>query len=402
MHRVEHTIVVACLGIGAPGATTRKANMKRAIRNLSSIGLVLAMLAAAACSALAIREVDCASDMQCEEAFGPGATCSAAGTCVDAVDDGPAAETGGDTESSCPGELCSVELADACGGAEVPTLTSSSDPVLVTTVPLTNKFDELSCLPSSPVGNDGFFAVDTNAGTRWHFHVKATDETANPSVYVLNACDERTCQRGDALDLCGAGSDEHVSFVAPAAGRYFVGIDTRTSGGAEFELLAVSPTCGNGGTLEHSESCDDGNNTPLDGCDDKCRAELRAAAPDEVEPNDDPVSANVLLLDPETQTLTVKGTMGGRCDFDNYIVEVPANATLKATVLTAGGQECSDDAPPATLRLLESDAVTELGEGQARGSNGCPSIDESDGFATALSAGHYVVARVHFRRPACV
>ena len=97
------------------------------------------------------------------------------------------------------------------------------------------------------------------------------------------------------------------------------------------------------------------------------------------------------MLDDETNALTVTGAVGGRCDFDNYLVSVPEGATLSATMLAAGEQECGPAAPPITMLLLAPDGVTVLGEGRSRGGNACPSIGESDMFAADLAAGDYFV-----------
>jgi cysteine-rich repeat protein len=329
------------------------------------------------CSTLVIHESDCTDDAQCEDAFGAGFTCGAGGTCE------PAPE--------CVDDLCPAELAQECGTPDVPVVESSSDFVLVNTEGLGNHFDELSCLADQPQGDEGFFAIDVVAGERWHFHVRVTDDFSNPAVYVLPQCDERSCQTGDGLDACGPGSDEHLSFVAPEAGRYIVGVDTRAPGGAAFELLALRPICGNGGMPEHSESCDDGNTSPLDGCDDRCRAELRAAAPQEVEPNDDRVAANVVLLDQDTMSLVAHATMGGRCDFDNFLVTVDEGSTLSAVVGAASADACDASAPPVTLQLRAPDGVTVLGQGTAQGDNACPSFGPGDAFASGLQAGDYIV-----------
>jgi len=141
---------------------------------------------------------------------------------------------------------------------------------------------------------------------------------------------------------------------------------------------------------EHSESCDDGNTVPLDGCDPSCRAEVRETTPEEVEPNDDRYGANVVLLDEDTSSLTVGATVGGRCDFDNFVVSVAEGQTLFATVNTATGMACSASAPPLTLRLLASNGMV-LGEGRTQGGNQCPSFGDGDPFATALAAGEYLV-----------
>ncbi len=337
---------------------------------------VVIALASTACSASNLDVSECSSDEACVEAFGAGYTCSPSGTCA-AEFDSSGDESGG---------LEPTQLADACGSADIPVFEPSDDFRSIDTEILRNDFDELNCLATRPGGNDGFFALDLAAGDRWHFHVRVTDEVANPAVYVLRSCDERACQPGDGNDLCGDGTDEHVSFVAPESGRYYVGIDTRAPGGSNLELLAVSPTCGNGGEPEHSETCDDGNLAAFDGCDPQCRAELTNLAPNEVEPNDDQVGANVLLLDQDTGSINAIGSIGGRCDFDNFFLQVPTDgASILAQLSTAGGQACPDDAPPVTLQLLASDARTLVGER----TGDCPSIDDESSFAQDLAAGGY-------------
>lgn len=360
----------------------------------SSLLCWLGLTLASGCSVLALRESDCESDAQCVSAFGAGSVCSAEGTCRPGMDgessggDGSTSATEGADETGCV-SLCEVGLADACGD-QLPVLESSAEFRRVSTVDLRNDFDELSCLSDPPLGNDGFFALDLTAGERWHFHLRVTDPATNPAMYVLPQCDERSCQSGDGMDLCAAGADEHLSFVATEAGRYVVGIDGREAGGAEYELLALRPTCGNGGMPEHSESCDDGNTAPMDGCDPACRAELRTATPEEIEPNDDRWGANVLLLDETTSSLTVEATVGGRCDFDNFAVRVEGGETLTARVTSASGDACEGSAPPITLRLSSADG-NQLGEGRTMGGNPCPFFGVGDDFASGLAPGEYFI-----------
>jgi cysteine-rich repeat protein len=346
----------------------------------ASTGFLL--LTVAGCSALALREDACASDDECASAFGEGFVCLPSGNCGEALS---ADDSGSETEEE---EIEPVTLADSCAGDSVPMRASDDAFFSTSTLALSNTIDELACLDVRQIGHDGFFLIESIAGQRWHFHVRALDEEDDPAVYVLRSCDSRACQAGDAIDLCGAGFDEHLSFVAPTSGRFYVGIDSKNSGGVDSEVLAISPICGNG-VVEHSESCDDGNTKALDGCDEQCRAELSAAAPNEVEPNDDRVGANVLLLDEAMQRIAVRGRIGGRCDFDNFLLRVPETADVHATLRTSNNQPCGADAPPITLRLLGSDALMLLGEGTARHENACPSISEEDGFAKDLPPGEY-------------
>ena len=102
------------------------------------------------------------------------------------------------------------------------------------------------------------------------------------------------------------------------------------------------------------------------------------------------VPVATVTLTPAVASLTVGATVGGRCDFDNFVVSVAEGQTLFATVNTATGTACGASAPPLTLRLLASNGMV-LGEGRTQGGNQCPSFGDGDPFATALPAGEYVV-----------
>ena len=186
--------------------------------------------------------------------------------------DGATADDGGTGDA---GEA--FVLADTCLG-DVPMLTSALSDV---TVDLSTLDDDISdigfCTGADAPGNDGFFGVEMAAGDKWHFHLRTTSGGGlNPAIYVLDStCDSRRCMAGDAIDICGVGRDEHLSFVAPQDGTYFVGIDSRISGSASYQLVAVQPVCGDG-VVEHSETCDDRNTDDGDGCDSLCRAELNS------------------------------------------------------------------------------------------------------------------------------
>ena len=291
------------------------------------------------------------------------------------------AEMDAGSDASTPG----LSFVDTCRGT-VPMVTET---VLDTPLDLSlfaDDFSDLaSCTGEDTPGNDAFFAVPMVAGEKWHFHVRA-DDVSNPSIYVLDSCDARTCQPGDAIDVCGEGRDEHLSFVAPSAGTFFVGIDSRLAGGPSYQVLAIRPTCGNG-ELEHSEGCDDGNTTPGDGCDDQCRHEVRAAAPAEEEPNDDFTAANYLVADGAGASVA-QGQLGGRCDFDMFAVDVPEGGSIQVTMGDTSGNPC-DTVPVFTMALLRPDAATTLGVGAATMDNECPSIGADETFAQGLPAGVY-------------
>jgi cysteine-rich repeat protein len=157
--------------------------------------------------------------------------------------------------------------------------------------------------------------------------------------------------------------------------------------GGAYELAVFRPVCGNG-EPEESETCDDGNASAGDGCDAECRAELSASGSDEAEPNDDFTSANLLVL-AAGATLSVNGTLGGGCDPDQFVVDVPAQASLQVTLLAAGGGPCSEGSPPLTLTLSDGDGSRLIGSGEAPNGSACPAIDDRHAWAQQLAAGRY-------------
>ena len=325
-----------------------------------------------ACSTLTKETDNCENDDQCIEAFGAGVSCGISGFCEE------------------PDQLIA---ADICTSTTVPLVTSSRFPVRIDTSVLTDRVRDLtSCTEFEALGNDAFFAVDMEAGQKWHFHANIVGEQSNPAVYVLRSCDTRTCQEGDAIDECNKGYDEHLSFAAPTTSRYFIGIDSRQSGGETYDVLALAPTCGDG-LLEHSETCDDGNLVALDGCDERCRFELAPPSPTaltyELEPNDDFSSANLVLPGTPAATVKVSGRLGGRCDFDMYALEVPEGGSIRADMFKRQGVDC-DATPVFDMTLMDSSGVRKIGEGTLKTEN-CPSLDDTDAASTGLSAGVYYV-----------
>ncbi len=334
--------------------------------------LLLLLGSSAACSTLTKDTDNCQSDQQCVDAFGPGTVCESSGFCVE------------------PDELLA---ADSCNSPDVPVVTSSSQPLRIDTSKQTDRVRDLaSCTEFQALGNDAFFAVDMEAGQKWHFHASIVGEDANPAVYVLRSCDERTCQVGDAIDDCNNGFDEHLSFSAPATSRYFIGIDSRESGGEVYDVLAFAPICGDG-VLDHSETCDDGNLIASDGCDDRCRFELQPASPTtltfELEPNDDFTSANYVQPEAVDSPVKIEGRLGGRCDFDMYVIDVPEGGSLQADMFEKQGVDCTTSTV-FDMTLLDSSGVRKLGEGTVK-TGTCPSLGAADTFSTGLTAGLYYV-----------
>ncbi len=285
-----------------------------------------------------------------------------------------------------------IELADRCTG-DMPLVESSHGPRTLSTLGLTDTFngDIAACTGAAEPGNDGFFQVEMERDDKWHFHLRLTDAGTNPALYVLRSCDERACSSQTSLDECGTGRDEHMSYLAPSNGTFIIGVDSRSAGGADYELEAVRTECGNGGQPEHSETCDDGNHEAGDGCSPDCRAEVSVGSPDELEPNDESTNANVAIPDPGDGTIIVRGQLGGRCDFDMWALDVPDNSTVRATMLDANGDPCAEGGVGFALAMFHADGHTIAGEGTARAGNACPSFDEMDTFARDLESGrHYV------------
>jgi cysteine-rich repeat protein len=259
---------------------------------------------------------------------------------------------------------------DRCDST-VPIVGSSAAAFFVDTSVLTSNYRAFAgCVGHELPGNDGFFSIVMKRDERWHVHVTAEEMSLDPAVYILPACDERSCEPGHGLDVCGAGGAEHLSFVAPNDGTFLVGLDSRTPGGGRFSVTVVKPTCGNG-TREHSETCEDGNTEGGDGCDKSCRKELTATAV-EAEPNDDPPGPNILLMPDASPAVTVSAKFAtGSCDVDVYAVPVPANGGLRTRVMSAtNARGCA----AVEMTLVSPNGKTVLRSGTT-GADGCQSID---------------------------
>lgn len=269
-------------------------------------------------------------------------------------------------------------LADFCTDIATTTLTGTAFAIDTTRL-ADDVRDVAGCLGRVAPGNDGFVGLMMTRGDRWHFHVRQpAGSGVDPMLYVLDGCDERNCDADYSVDACGADANEHLSFVAPHDGVFYVGVDTAAAGGFAGTLEVYRPTCGNG-TRQHSENCDDGNLVDGDGCDALCRTELSGSPASETETNDDFYAANHVLGTGERRVL---GEIGTRCDADSYAFDVAAGATLSVAVLPRAGGACPGTAPIAELTLHTSAGV----ELRAATPSPCPSVS-----ATVTAAGTYFV-----------
>lgn len=251
---------------------------------------------------------------------------------------------------------------------------------------LADDYTNLSCTGRPSPGPEGLFAIDMQAGERWHIHVRRRTDGADPVLFVLpRTCDERGCDRPLGLDACRADSDEHLSLVATTTGRYYVGIDSANAGGFAGTVEVFRPVCGNG-VQEHGESCEPGVD-PTITCNDECRVVLSNGA-SEREVNDDAFMANELDL--ASGTISISGRVGALCEIDVYAVDVPAGGgSIRASLRTAGGADCPASTPSTELQLVGEDGIVVLGTGTARGASACPSIEATDTFANDLAEGRY-------------
>ncbi len=294
----------------------------------------------------------------------------------------------------------SLALADFCTMASsvpmiprpaLPTDAVSTAYSIDTTALTDDVSDVAACTGAQEHGRDGFASVMMLRGERWHFHLRRPTAGANPALYILDStCDERTCMGAAGQDLCGPSSDEHFSFVAPADGLYFLGVDSEAIGGFMGELDVIHPVCGNH-AREHSEGCDDGNTTGGDGCDAVCRTELASGA-SETEANDDPYSSNHVILAAAGPT-AILGHIASACESDVFAFDVPAARTGNVTVtlaLSAGG--CPADATvPISFAVIAPDGSTTLASTTLSAAGGCPMLGGAGSPLATLAQGTYYV-----------
>lgn len=287
------------------------------------------------------------------------------------------------------------QSSDACVERDVPLLPSSAEFVRLDLADYDDSWQVATCSDGQALGNDVFFAVDMQQGQKFHFHVNALD-AIDPVLYVVDSCDERVCQPLNAASSC-PNDKEHLSFLAPREGRYYIGVDSADPGGGRVELLALSPQCGNG-VKEHSEACDDGNVHSGDGCDRRCRIEIPASDRAAQEPNDDPSGGNVLALGPAPSTFRVRGTIESPCDPEVFSFASPEGARVTVRVLDAAGEACVAPPPEVHLDVQLLEGLTPIAVGQAGGDGACPAIaSRALRPAESADAPPWVPASYHVR-----
>jgi cysteine-rich repeat protein len=226
---------------------------------------------------------------------------------------------------------------DVCIESAVPVLGPSQGVVQMMLDDMNDDWQVPNCGQQPALGNDSFFAVDLEAGRKLHIHVNAVD-ALDPTVYIVDSCDQRVCQPLNAASYCPGGK-EHLSFLAPLTDRYFVGVDSVDPGGGRVEVLAIAPVCGDG-TKDHGEPCEDGNTDRGDGCDDYCRNEVVASERTELEPNDDLASGNVLASIDGAARFVVRGKLEGPCDPEVFSFELARPATASVRLQSPSGDDC--------------------------------------------------------------
>lgn len=112
-------------------------------------------------------------------------------------------------------------------------------------------------------------------------------------LFVASAAQCGSASCAAVSSACDGLGDEHVGLVLPSDGLWYVGVDDAALGGGLYTLSATRSICGDR-VEAHGEGCDDGNLAGGDGCDARCRVELSVARTNELEPNDDRMSANAL------------------------------------------------------------------------------------------------------------
>lgn len=279
-----------------------------------------------------------------------------------------------------------VTLADRCEAmASVPVVQPElSRIVQVDTTRLADQYHEFaSCTGGADLpGNEGFFAVNMRVGETWHFHIDVdpANPMADPAVYVLPNCNTQSCAPTASSDVCGAGRSEHFSFRPVTDGVQLIGIDSKVSGGAVYNVTVVHPSCGNG-MLEHGEPCDDMRPQAGVTCE-RCHKVIGAGDTEVGVANDDYV--NSMVVRPAGGALANTPVVGSiaACDTDMFNFDAPENAAITVALAPRnGGTTC-----PAgvSLTLLRSPAVTAPALTQApvaatgattmMGADGCPTV----------------------------
>jgi len=160
-----------------------------------------------------------------------------------------------------------------------------------------------------------------------------------------------------------------------------IGIDSKASGGAVYNVTVVRPSCGNG-ELEHGEPCDDGRPQAGVTCS-QCHKVLTTPGDTEVGvANDDYVNAMVVRpASGQPTNFTAQGSIAA-CDTDMFNFDAVEGTAITVTLAPRNGATMC----PAnvSLTLLRSPAVTAPALTQApaavteattaMGTDGCPTV----------------------------
>lgn len=282
-----------------------------------------------------------------------------------------------------------ITLQTTCNGIEPTLIRSSGESIQASTASLGSDIESVPACGLETSGPDGFFMIDVEPGQRWHVEAAAADRSADVSLFALRTCDERTCDVG--ANKCPAGEAERMNLIAEEFGSRFIGINTSVA--SDVTIVANQVFCGDG-ILQLGETCDDGNDDDTDNCGHQCRRIISNGG-SEFEPNDDVLEENYMTWDASSRSAVVGGTLRGACDLDRYAIEVPADVTLRASLLELGQQDCTDENPNLELRFLDPfNPVTQTVIGEATAENTCPVLQEQP-IMMNLVAGeyHFVVRR---------
>lgn len=250
-----------------------------------------------------------------------------------------------------------IALDDTCGAASPRyLLTQTTRDIRIDTTTLNNALIS-TCGGAPSQGNDAFIAVDTPAGTYWHFHLRndPTDPMSvarRPGLYMLpEACDPRDCRFNS--DVCDENGAEHFGFVPDTTGVWYLAIDDASTGGGRYLLDAIRPTCGDG-RRDHGEPCERGDAN----CTNDCVFRITTGQAEQ-EPNDNPTEANFLDFQ-AADTIEVQGDIGGpgACRYaDSFQLDVPPGARVQVDVLRSDGAVCDDRTLTDAFRLVLTDAT---------------------------------------------
>lgn len=120
-------------------------------------------------------------------------------------------------------------------------------------------------------------------------------------LYVRRACEDETSERA-CTDRSRRGEPEQLILNVEAGEPIFFFLDGlgQTSGPFDLEIALEAVECGNG-VLEPSETCEDGNLLPGDGCDERCQLES---------PLSFPCPGASLVFDESSQNTPIKRVRG--------------------------------------------------------------------------------------------